>query len=83
MWLSKYLGDECVRVVDVTCIQSIAVMVPDSDVNIDLEDANTPHYQPGAEYFLVEKMGVEMSMRYDTDGRAAEAAGEGEGAADA
>ncbi len=70
VWLSEYLGDEAIRVLDITCIQSLAGMVPDSDVKIDMEDQNEPHFRVGENYFLVEKMGVEMSARYDADARA-------------
>ncbi|CDO73553.1 hypothetical protein BN946_scf185014.g23 [Trametes cinnabarina] len=63
VWLCPYRGNDALRVVEVSCIQAVVAMVPDSDVVIDLSDALEPHYQKGRNYFLVEQLGLEISHR--------------------
>ncbi|KAJ3001199.1 hypothetical protein NUW54_g6581 [Trametes sanguinea] len=66
VWLAPYRGDESLRVVDVSQIHAVVAMVPDSDVVVDLTNALEPHYQFGQNYFLVEKLALEISHRAGT-----------------
>ncbi|KAJ3019329.1 hypothetical protein NUW54_g116 [Trametes sanguinea] len=66
VWLAPYRGDQALRVADVSHIHAVVAMVPDSDVVVDLSNPVEPHYQPGCNYFLVEKLGLEVSHRTGT-----------------
>lgn len=61
VWLAPYRGDQALRVVDVSQICAVVAMVPDSDVVVNLADPLEPHYQLNRNYFLVEKLGLEVS----------------------
>lgn len=63
VWLAPYLGDANLHVVDIKAIRSVVGMVPDSDVHIDVNSFTKPHFQEGANYFCVEKLGLEASHR--------------------
>ncbi len=74
VWLSEYLGEEAVRVVDVACIQSLAAMVPDSDVKIDIEDqksgsqrASSSAMSPAVSYSVTEEAGVRFRELFEGD----------------
>ncbi|KAH9858466.1 hypothetical protein C2E23DRAFT_717287 [Lenzites betulinus] len=63
VWLAPYLGDNALQVIDIKSIQSVVAMVPDSDVDIHVDRPLEPHFKQGANYFLVEKLGLEASHR--------------------
>ena len=70
LWVCKYLGNTALRVVDAKCIESVVAMVPWDDE--DNEDEEDKQYTEGDEFFVVEKLGLEMASMAGVDEEADE-----------